>query len=643
MSKISAIPLSKVSVKDQFWTKLQNLVIDVMLPYQADVFEDKTESATKSHAIRNFKIAAREMEGEFYGMVFQDSDVAKWLESVGYALTVKPNPKLEEKADEYIDLIGRAQEEDGYLNTYFSIKEPEKKWQNLQECHELYCNGHMIEAAVAYFEATGKDSLLKIMQKTAKLICDRFGADKIRGIPGHQEIELALLRLYQITGEKSYLDTARYFLEERGTKPNFFEEELKKREWQHKWESNFTMDPLNTHYAQNHKPAKEQDIAVGHSVRAVYMYAAMALLSSVTGDEEWLNACKQLWRNIVSKQMYITGGIGQTVRGESFTIDYDLPNDTVYAETCASIAMVFFARYMNEIEPIGEYGDIIEKMLYNGALSGMQQDGKRFFYVNPLEVVPGISGELFGHEHVKTTRPEWYTCACCPPNLARLITSLGQYIWSQNDRAVFCHQFISSRVESKAAGGVTVVCISDFPWKNEAGFVFHPKARQDTFTFAFRIPAWSSQTSFLVNGFPVAYEIENGYCYIKRKWRDGDTLVITFDMKPKRVYTNAKVRDNAGQVALMRGPVVYAFEEVDNGADLSALRLPRDSAIYETEQLLEGVGRVVMLEIEGKRMESSKNLYETTPPKAINTRLVAVPYYAWGNRKPGGMRVWMVE
>ena len=636
--KMKAAALKKVRLRDKFWSKLTELVVDVMLPYQADILEDKIEGVEKSHCIRNFRIAAGEERGEFSGMIFQDSDVAKWIESVAYALTLKPNRRLEEKADEYIALIAKAQEDDGYLNTYFTIKEPDKKWTNLQEAHELYCNGHMIEAAVAYYEATGKDSLLGVMKKNADLICSRFGEGRERGIPGHQEIELALLRLYRITGEDRYLETAKYFLEERGKEPNFFEVEHERRNWQH-----FKMNPKDRHYAQNHKPPLEQDKAVGHSVRAVYMYASMALLTQETKDGRWFDACRRLWDNITNKQMYITGGIGQTVSGEAFTLDYDLPNDTVYAETCASVAMVFFARYMNELEPNGKYGDAIEKMLYGGALSGMQLDGKRFFYVNPLEVVPEISGKLFGHGHVKTTRPEWYTCACCPPNLARLITSVGQYAWSESETTIFSHLFFSSSFDSDVAGGVCVESETDFPWNNEISYSFHPKNREVTFEFAFRLPAWSGKTTFELNGMTPEHRILNGYCYVSRKWSDGDRLTVKFDMKPKRVYTNTNVRDNAGCVALMRGPLVYAFEECDNGENLSALRLPRDSEVRESKKNVESLGDVVLLELDGIRMSFGEGLYDTKPPTATKTKLVAVPYYAWGNRKPGGMRVWMVE
>jgi len=631
-----ALPLKHVTVNDGFWSAIQNRVIDVVIPFQHDILEDKIPDVEKSHAIQNFRIAAGDAEGEFHGMVFQDSDVAKWLEAVAYALSVRPDPELEKKADEVIDIIGRAQEPDGYLNTYFTIKAPDRKWQNLQECHELYCSGHMIEAAVAYYEATGKDNLLNIMRRNADLICSRFGHDKTQGIPGHQEIELALMRLFYITGQKSYLETAQYFLDERGKDPSFFAEEIKRRDWHH-WGNT-----EHREYTQNHLPVREQTEAVGHSVRAVYMYAGMAAVAAETNDAGLLKACNTLWDNVVNKQMYITGGIGSTVHGEAFTKDYDLPNDTIYAETCASIAMVFFARYMLEVQPRGEYADIMERELYNGVLSGMQLDGKRFFYVNPLEVVPGISGEVPVQRHVKPTRPEWYTCACCPPNVSRLLTSLGQYAWGENDKGVFSHLYIGGTANCTVAG-MQISCESNYPWDGDIKYTVNPEVTGTERFVAIRIPAWCGEFTLTVNGKPAEYEVKDGYAYITRKWETGDEIMLQLPLKPRRVYANTHVRANAGCVALMRGPVVYCLEETDNGPDLSALQLPRANTITATSKKLDAIGSVVVLEAEGIRQQSCQSLYSETPPTSKPASLYAVPYYTWGNRESGGMRVWIRE
>lgn len=333
------VNLKNVTVKDSFWSARQQLVAEVVIPYQEKILDDKIPGVEKSHAFSNFRIAAGMEEGDFYGMVFQDSDVAKWLEGVAYSLIVKPDKELEERADSIIEMIERAQQPDGYLNTYFTIKEPEHRWQNLYECHELYCAGHMMEAAVAYYEATGKDRLLKVMERMADHIADQFGPDKRPGIPGHQEIEIGLMRLYHATGEEKYSDLAQYFIDERGKNPDFFKEETEKRGWTH-----FGLDPEDTKYNQSFAPVREQKKAEGHSVRAVYMYTAMADIAGKTKEKALLDACEALWDNITQKRMYITGGIGSTVDGEAFSIDYDLPNDTVYAETCAAIGLVFFAK-----------------------------------------------------------------------------------------------------------------------------------------------------------------------------------------------------------------------------------------------------------------------------------------------------------
>ncbi|MCL2202612.1 MAG: glycoside hydrolase family 127 protein [Defluviitaleaceae bacterium] len=622
-----------MKISDNFWSPIQDLMIDFVLPYQLRIMEDEVPGAEKSHAIQNFRIAAGEAQGQFYGMVFQDSDVAKWLEAVAYALAIRPNSELEARADEIIALIGRAQEDDGYVNTFFTVKEPEHKWQNLLECHELYCAGHFIEAAVAYHAATGKTELLHIMRRFADLICARFGKGKMRGIPGHQEIELALYRLYKTTGDAKYLETAQYFLDERGTEPSYFEEELARRDWYH-WGPG-----ENREYAQNHAPVRQQTEAVGHSVRAVYMYAAMANVAAETADASLAAACRTLWNNIVHKRMYITGGIGSTHHLEAFTTDYDLPNDTIYAETCASIAMVFFARAMLELEPRGEYADGMELQLFNGILSGMQLDGTRFFYVNPLEVVPETSGVLPTHRHALPRRPEWFGCACCPPNMARLITSLGRYAWGEGAQTIRNHLFIGGTAEL-LGGNVKIETTTDYPW---GGTLTHTiiAAGAQPFTFAQRVPEWCDDWTIKINGEEISPAVENGYAQLSRVWHKGDTLELCMQMPPRRVYASTKVRENANCVAIMRGPLVYCVEECDNGADLSALRLPRNATLHEEKT--DDLGGVIAITAQGTRLEGGDALYSTQPPRALPARIRAIPYYAWANRDVGGMRVWLHE
>jgi len=627
-----------VDIKDGFWSHLQDLVVDTVIPYQYEIMDDKVEGAAKSHALENFRIAAGEAEGEFYGMVFQDSDVAKWLEAVAYSLAIRPDPELEKKADAVIETIGKAQQEDGYLDTYFIVKEPDHKWEDLHEAHELYCFGHMIEAAVAMKEALGKDSLLNIMKKAADLVCDRFGKGKVRGYPGHQEIELALIRLYRVTGERKYLDTALYFLDERGTEPDLFIEESKKRQI-----SIFDMDPYDKPYAQRHMPVRKQEKAVGHAVRAGYMYTAMADMASETGDEELAEACRRLWNNVTRSQMYITGGVGSTRHGEAFSIDYELPNDIIYAETCASVAMAFFARRMLELEVKGEYTDILEKELFNGILSGMQADGKRFFYVNPLEVVPGVSGELPEYSHVLASRPAWYRCACCPPNVARLVTSLGEYVWGESDDTVYSHVYAGGEARFSVSGGLCVNCETDYPWNGDVKYTFNTGEESKQFRFAAHIPGWCDRYVVKVNGEECDTEIIDGYAYFDRLWKTGDTVEICLVMTPKKMYADPRVRADAGCVAFMRGPVVYCLEETDNGCDLAALRVLKDSEVNVATEKLGALGEYPVLHASGVRVVPTDELYSDKPFEQKETELKAVPYFLWGNREKGGMRVWVFE
>ena len=475
------ISLKNVQVQDGFWKPMQDLIIETVIPYQEKILNDEIPGVEKSHALANFRIAAGMEKGEFYGMVFQDSDVAKWLEAVAYSLVVHPDAELEKRADEVIETIEKAQQEDGYLNTYFTIKEPEHRWQNLQECHELYCAGHMMEAAVAYYDATGKDKLLKVMERMADHIDRRFGPDKITGIPGHQEVEIGLMRLYHTTGEERYCNLAEYFINERGKNPNFFYEESQKRGWTH-----FGIDPKDTVYNQSFATVYDQKEAVGHSVRAVYMYTAMADIAGTTGDERLYQACVDLWKNMTEKRMYLTAGIGSTGELEAFTKDYDLPNDMVYAETCASIGLIFFAKQMLELEANGKYADVMERAFYNGTISGMQADGKRFFYVNPLEVNPGISGVVPGYKHVLPERPGWYACACCPPNLVRLITSLGKYVWDETDDTIFSHMFVGQKAELEKAD---IDVESSYPWEGKVTYHVHSK-KEEEYTLAIHIPGY---------------------------------------------------------------------------------------------------------------------------------------------------------
>ena len=644
------VQLEKVKITDGFWSDYVKLVREVVIPYQYETLHDRVPGVEPSHAIRNFRIAAGEEQGEFYGFVFQDSDVAKWLEAVGYSLAVHPDPELERRADEVIDLVVRAQQPDGYLNTFFTVKEPGKRWTNLTDCHELYCAGHMMEAAAAYYRATGKRKLLEAMCRFADHIAEVFGTGEgqLPGYDGHQEIELALVKLYQATGVEKYLKLAQYFIDQRGAEPSFLAEEWKKRGGLGHWSPVPSKNPPNLSYHQAHLPVREQEKAVGHAVRAVYMYTAMADLAAYTGDESLFAACRRLWDNIVHKQMYITGGIGSTHHGEAFTFDYDLPNDTVYAETCASIGLIFFASRMLRLEARSEYADVLERALYNTVIAGMARDGRHFFYVNPLEVWPKASRGNPGKHHVKPVRPGWFSCACCPPNVARLLSSLGEYLFTVKEKTLFVHLYIGGEAEVELDGGLTAQLrmASSLPWQGKVSLEVTP-ASAASFTLALRVPAWCSASRVTVNGevIDVRACMRDGYAYVERVWSPGDRVELDLPMLPQLVRSHPQLRANAGRVAIQRGPLVYALEEVDNSSPLSSMVIWKDApmeARFDPALL----GGAVVIEGPAMREEESDwsgGLYSVSEKKGVPVKFKAIPYYLWGNRGEGEMAVWLRE
>jgi DUF1680 family protein len=634
----------KVKINDPFWSKRIKLVHDEVLPYQWEAINDRIPGAEPSHAIRNFRIAAGLEQGEFYGFAFQDTDVAKWLEAVAYRLETDPDPELEKLADEVIELIGKAQHEDGYLNTYFTVKEPGKRWTNLRECHELYTAGHFMEAAAAYYHATGKKKLLDILCRFADHIDSVFGRSpgKLPGYPGHQEIELALVKLYEATGNEKYLKLSKYFLDERGREPFYFDIESAER-----GNTVHSPDPVmyNRKYAQTHLPVKEQDAAEGHAVRAVYMLAGMADVAALAGEEDMLEACRRLWNNIVAKRMYITGGIGSMAYGEAFSFDYDLPNDTMYTETCASVGLIFFAHRMLKIEPKSGYADELERALYNNVLAGMAQDGKGFFYVNPLEVLPEACEKNATYKHVKPVRQRWYACACCPPNIARLLASLGQYIYTVKGDTVYTHLYIGNETRLKVGGReLSLKLETNYPWDGKIGLEVSGQEKQEQeAAVALRIPGWCKKYRLTLNGLPVNAELRDGYAVIRRSWKQGELLELELDMPAEWVRANPAVRADAGRLAIQRGPLVYCLEETDNGSNLSALSVPgKGKPAVEYDAAL--FGGIYTIGAEGWRTDASawgNRLYGTAEPQEIPVRIKAVPYFLWGNRRPGEMIVWV--
>lgn len=648
----------RTKITDKFWGRYRSIVKSEMLPYQWDVLNDRADIRIererndssipneKSHALANFKIAAGREEGRHYGWVFQDSDVYKWLEAAAYILKEDPDEKLKKIADEVVDLIGEAQEEDGYLGTYFSIEAPERKFKRLSESHELYCAGHFLEAAVAYHEATGNQKAVDIACKLADCIDRHFGREpgKIQGCDGHEEIEIGLMRLYHLTKEERYLNLSRFFLYMRGEDSGFFEKQ--KQEDTNKNPLIQGLDRFPLSYYQMHKPLLEQDTAEGHAVRLVYLCAAMADAAEASHDTALLNACKKIWRNIVDKRMYVTGGIGSTVIGESFTFDYDLPNDTMYCETCASVGLIFFAYQMLRNELCGEYGDVMERALYNAALAGMALDGKHFFYVNPLEVRPESSQKDPGKSHVKPVRPEWLGCACCPPNLARLLASLHKYVYLQKGNTVCANLFMNCESEFEITGGkLRIEQETDYPNGGAIRFHLHQDSREEL-EFAIRIPGWLDQCMIKLNGQIVEPKRESGYFYFKKSFVD-DIIELTFEMKIELWAAHPLVRSDIGKVAVSRGPFIYCMESVDNGENLHLLKMDERTRFhYEYEEnTLGGIG---VIRASGYRQCRSEGFPADSLYRKISeggglkeTEIKLIPYYAWANRGENEMQVWV--
>lgn len=644
------IPLKNVKIKDNFWSHYRKLAREVVIPYQWEAINDRIPDAEPSHALKNFRIAAGIETGEFHGMVFQDSDVSKWLEAVGFSLQTHPDQELEKNADDIIDILEMAQRPDGYLNTYFILKEPENRWTNLAECHELYCAGHFFEAAVAYYNATNKKKVLDIACKFADYISDTFGPEegKIHGYDGHEEVELALFKLYKVTGNKKYLDLSKYFLDERGAEPDFFDMQWEERGRKDFWQGGVKRE-WGKNYFQTHLPVRQQESAEGHAVRVVYMCMAMADVAAETGDVELFKACKKLWKNIILKRMYITGGIGSTSIGESFTFDYDLPNDMVYGETCASVGLAFFAHRMLMIEPKSEYADVMERTLYNTIIGGMAQDGKSFFYVNPLEVSPEACEKNPTKHHVKPIRQKWFTCACCPPNITRTLTSLGQYIYTVNEETIYTNLYIGGEASiNLGENEIKLIQETDYPWKEEIKIKVLAK-EEVKFTLALRIPGWCPEAKIKVNNKVINIEeIKfNGYVMLNREWKDSDEIVLILKMPILRMKANPLVRADIGKVAIQRGPLVYCLEEADNGSNLHEIYLPKDSKFEASfnSNLLSGI---VVIKTEGKRLVNSEKwidkLYRyEAEEEYIPSTIKFIPYYAWANRNVGEMTVWVRE
>ena len=620
---------------ENFWASRMELVCNKMIPLQLSILKDEAPDTEPSHAIENFEIAAGLKQGTFYGMVFQDSDVGKWIEAAAYRLMLGVDPALEQEVDRIISIIGKAQHADGYLNTYFTVKEPGKRWTNLAECHELYCAGHLMEGAVAYAQATGKTEFLDIMCRMADHIDTMFGPEegKLRGYSGHPEVEIGLYRLYAQTHNERYLKLAKYFIDERGAQPCYFDGEWEKRG---KTEHFPGFRSWGKEYMQAHVPVREQKDAVGHAVRALYLYTAMADIAAETGDESLMTACERLWDSAVNRRMYITGGFGATHVGEAFMSDYELPNDTAYAETCASVAAVFFGRAMLRSRRDGAIADTMERILYNGMLSGMSVGADRFYYVNPLEVVQSVSGKQPGYEHVLPTRPKWFACACCPPNMGRLITSLPAYCYQEEADGVTIHQYLGGTVQLDQ---VDVTLETRYPYDGDLCFTINARK---SMMVRVRIPGWCGKAEAWLNGQQLPMVTENGYLSVMID-SGVSKLHVWLDLQPQRWHAHPSVRQDAGCVAFTYGPMVYCFEGVENSEPLCALRVGQQVPVME--DYAEGaIGGARGMLVEGSRLTSPDgSLYTTRPYVREKVTLRAIPYYAWANRGAKDMRVWMPE
>lgn len=625
------VAFTSVTLTDRLWAPRQRVVRERTVPFLYGQMEKigtiEALDVTKPPGPLAFPYRRNNTSTS---VMYWDSDIAKWIETASYTLSTHPDPKLEALIDDVVGRIAKAQEPDGYFNSFFQRREPTKKWTNLRDWHELYCLGHMIEAAVAHHRATAKRNLLDIVLRHVDLVGRLFGPEphQTHGYCGHEEIELALIKLYHLTGERRHLELASYFIDERGKQPHYFDSEARER----------GADPADYWYEtydynQSHIPVRQQDRVVGHAVRAMYLYCAMADLAVEKADPSLLEACRRLWNDLTTKRLYVTGGLGPSASNEGFTTDYDLPNETAYAETCAAVGLVFWAYRMALLEGDGRYGDVMEQALYNGALSGLSLDGERFFYENPLA--------SRGEHH----RWIWHRCPCCPPNIARLVASLGSYIYSLSSGELAVHLYADST--ARLAIGATAVGVTqatDYPWDGAVVLRVDPEKPVE-FTLRLRVPGWCRSARIAVNGeaLDTVAIVERGYAMIRRRWQAGDQVELSLAMPVERLYAHPDVRFDQGRVALKRGPIVYCVEAVDADAPPHHLTLPRTAAITPKLEpdLLGGVATLAGTALAVQPRDGA--LYQTEPLQRTAVPFRAVPYHVWDHREAGEMVVWLPE
>jgi DUF1680 family protein len=625
----SPLPFADVAMTGPFWRERLDTVLTRTIPSQHAKLEEAGILASLKLPKPVPPLTIPRNKHNFTMQVFWDSDVGKWIEAASYALSHRRDADVEAKIDAIVDDLARAQSPDGYLNCWYNGREPDKRWTNLRDNHELYNAGHLLEGAIAYFRATGRRRLLDVMERYMDLVAATFGREpsQKRGYDGHQEIELALVKLYRLTGDRRRLDLAAYFIDERGRQPHYFTQEAIAR-----GEDPAAFWAGTYEYNQSHLPVREQTKMVGHAVRAMYMASAMADLALELDDADLKRACEALWRDVTTAQIYVTAGLGPKESNEGFTEPYDLPNETAYAETCASVALAFWAQRMLHLDLDGAYADVMERALYNGALSGLSREGTHYFYANPLESRGGRQ------------RWAWHLCPCCTMNVSRLVASIGGYFVSSSDAGVAIHLYggfsVSPTIQGKR---VTIRETSDYPWSGAIRIAVDPEAPA-VFELKLRIPGWAKNASASVNGEPVALTPQRGYAAISRLWSAGDVVALDLPMPPERLYAHPNVRMDVGRVALRRGPLIYCVEEADNpGGPVQRLTLPRDAPL--TAERTNAFGGVTMLKAPAKELVSGDGgaLYSTTPPISRDTTLAAIPYFLWANREPRSMQVWIAE
>jgi hypothetical protein len=583
---IDQVDFSCVKVNDGFWSPRLEKHTSATIPVCIDQIENQTGR------MQNF-INAAKGEGKHSGIFFDDSDVYKALEGIAYSLINNPNPELEKKADEWIDNMAAAQQPDGYINTFYTLTDLNRRWTNMDK-HEMYCAGHMIEAAVAYYKATGKRKLIDVSTRMVDHMMSLFGPGKRDWVPGHEEIELALVKLYQVTGEEKYLEFSNWLLEERGHGHGSMGDEG-------------TWNPV---YYQDVTPLKELTDISGHAVRCMYLYCGMSDVAALKHDTAYISALNRLWDDVVLRNMYVTGGIGSSRHNEGFTEDYDLPNLDAYCETCASVGMVYWNQRMNQFTGDSKYVDVLERSMYNGALAGVSLSGDRFFYVNPLE--------SNGDHH----RQAWYGCACCPSQISRFLPSIGNYIYGVSDKALWVNLFIGNETNVKIDGkDVKINMSTEYPWDGIVDFTVESDKSLKK-ELRIRVPEWCENYTLSINGEDCEAVVEKGYAVIP-KWKSGDKISFVMDMPVRIVSADPRVKQDVGKRTVMRGPLVYCLEEVDNPSLMDNAEISNSTSFTATKvaDLLGGV-----VKIEAKDGDDS---------------LTFVPYYAWDNREAGKMKVWV--